>query len=128
MFSATIENRGDSRAFATTKTGEFVMDTAGSGANPIDTLLASLAGCLNHQLRDCFSTHRIASSGFGIRTEAELTADQSRLADIAVVIDLKDTAVNAENEPLVMASVRACKIYQTLSANSKISVILERKR
>lgn len=128
MFSATIENRGNSRAFATTKTSEFVMDTAGSGANPIDTLLASLAGCLNHQLRDCFSAHRIASSGFDIRAEAELTADQSRLADIAVVIDLKETVVSAENEPLVMASVRACKIYQTLSANSKISVILERKR
>jgi uncharacterized OsmC-like protein len=128
LYSATIENRGDTRAFATTKNGEFVMDTADAGINPIDTLLASLAGCLNHQLRDCFTTHRIASGSFDIRVEAELTADQSRLADIAVVIALKDTVINQENEPVVMASVHACKIYQTLSANSKISVKLERRR
>ncbi len=42
MYSASIENIGDSRHFAATKDYSFVIDTAGTGANPIETVLAGL--------------------------------------------------------------------------------------
>jgi uncharacterized OsmC-like protein len=126
MFSASIENRGDARHYASTKDGTFVIDTSGSGLNPIDTLLAGFAGCLGNQLRDFFRDQHIVSNGFAVKTETQLTEDGSRVSDIAVLIDLKDTSVGREKEAALMSYVEACKIYRTLSANSKISVALKR--
>ena len=127
MYSVAIENRGDTRYFARTKNYEFVMDTAGDGANPIDTLLAALSGCVGHMLRDFFRDHKIASNGFAISAEADLTEDKTRLGDIRLVIDLKDTPVGQPGEMALMAYVESCKIHGTLSANSRITAILQRR-
>lgn len=126
MYSASIVNRGDSRAFATTTHGEFIMDTGGRGSNPIETLLAALGGCLNHQLCDFLQNEGIASRGFAVRLETELTEDKSRVGGIRVTVDMRDTAVPGEKEKGLMAAVERCKIFRTLSANSKIAVTLAR--
>jgi uncharacterized OsmC-like protein len=126
MHSAFIENRGDTRSFASVTGYEFVMDVQGGGANPIDTLLASLAGCLGHQLCTFFRDRQISSSGFAVKTEADMTADNSRLADIRIIVDLKDTIIGCEAEPALINYVENCKIYKTLSANSNIVVVLKR--
>jgi uncharacterized OsmC-like protein len=126
MYSALIENRGDARFVARTADYEFVMGTEAGGANPIDTLLAAFAGCLGHQIRDFLQDHKIASKGFAVRTEAALTADNSKLADVRAVIDLKDTPVAQSQEAALMTYVESCKIYRTLSANSRISAVLQR--
>jgi uncharacterized OsmC-like protein len=103
------------------------MDTEGAGANPIDTLLASLASCVGHRLRDFFRDYKIASNGFTVSAEAGLTGDKSKLADIRLAIDLKDTAVGLSEETALMGYVESCKIHCTLSANSRISAVLQRR-
>jgi uncharacterized OsmC-like protein len=52
MYTAMTDNHGDSRHYATTKDHTFVIDTEGKGANPVETLLAGLCGCLGHWIRD----------------------------------------------------------------------------
>lgn len=126
MHSARIENWGDTRSFASITGYGFVMESQGiGGANPIDTLLASLAGCLGHQLCTFFRDQKLRSNGFSINTEANMTEDNSRLADIRVEIDLRDTAVDAEMKSILMHYVESCKIYKTLSANSNISAVIK---
>jgi uncharacterized OsmC-like protein len=125
MFSASIENRGGTQSFAKTNTYEFVIDTEGKGAHPIDTLMAALAGCISHQMQTYFREHRIPAAGFRVYTESALTADKTRLSDIRIRVCMKDTAVEPENEAAVLECVQSCKIYSTLSRNSKISVTLE---
>ena len=58
-------------------------------------------------------------------TESALTADKTRLSDIRIRVGLRDTAVEPENEAAVLECVQSCKIYSTLSRNSKISVTIE---
>jgi uncharacterized OsmC-like protein len=125
VYSASIENRGGTQSFAKTGTYEFVIDTEGKGANPIDTLMAALAGCISHQLQTYFREHRIPAAGFRVRATSELTADKTRLSDINIRVCLKDTAVEPENEAGVLECVQLCKIYCTLSPNSQISIALE---
>ena len=60
MFKASIENKGNSECYATTRHSSFVLDTEGNGAHPIDTLLASLCGCMGHYVRDYMVNHQIA--------------------------------------------------------------------
>src|SRR5512143_27905 len=64
MYKASIENKGDSKYYVTTRHAGFVLDTEGNGANPIDTLLASLCGCIGHYVRDYLVDQQIAHSGF----------------------------------------------------------------
>jgi uncharacterized OsmC-like protein len=125
MFNASIENRGGTQSFAKTSAYEFVIDTEGKGAHPIETLMAALAGCISHQLQTYFREHRIQAAGFRVHTASELTADKTRLSDIRIRVCLKDTAAEPENEAGVLECVQSCKIYSTLSRNSKMSVVLE---
>lgn len=120
MFTAHIENRGDSRAFATTRHGAFLIDTEGGGSNPIDTLLASLAGCIGHQLCDYFRADKIENKGFGIKAEGQLMEDGSRLSEISLEIDLR--ALSNWRTDKVLAYVEGCKIRRTLGDRIKLDV------
>jgi uncharacterized OsmC-like protein len=125
MFSASIENRGGTQSFAKAGGYEFVIDTGGQGANPIDTLMAALAGCISHQLQTHFRERRIEAKGFRVHAESALTEDNTRLSGIRIRVDLGNTAVEPEDEAGVLECVRSCKIYCTLSRNSEMSVALE---
>jgi uncharacterized OsmC-like protein len=124
MYRASIENRGDSKHYATTRHGSFVIDTEGQGANPIDTLLASLCGCLGHQARDYMREQGIASNGFSIMAEAELTENKARLSDIKVCMDLKNTRLDEQRKSELLKYLERCKIHNTLKSNSAIHVSL----
>lgn len=124
MYNASIENRGDSKYYATTKDYHFVMDTEGNGANPIDTLLASLCGCIGHQAREYLREQRISSHGFVVSAEAGLTNDKTRLSDISLSIDMKDTQLDSGQRAGLLKYVERCKIHNTLKAGCSIKMVL----
>jgi uncharacterized OsmC-like protein len=122
MYSAAITNKGDSRHYASTKDYNFVIDTEGKGAHPIDTLLASLCGCIGHYVRDYMRERRIACEGFTVTAEAEAARDKLRLSDIRVSIDLKGTPLDGHSKVELLKYVEHCKVHNTLKANSSIRI------
>ncbi len=127
MFKAFIENKGDSKYYVTTRHASFVLDTEGNGANPIDTLLASLSGCIGHYVKDYLVEHRIAHSGFAIETESGVTPDKTRLSEIKVRIDLKDVNLDDRQVAEMLKFIENCKIHKILKENPGVSVSLESK-
>jgi uncharacterized OsmC-like protein len=123
-YRASTENRGDSKHYATTRHGSFLMDTEGQGAHPVDTLLASLCACLGHYVRDYLRDHRLAGSGFSITADAGLADDKVRLGDIHVVIDVKGEGLAGDHRSDLLRFVTQCKVYNSLKANSKIQIDL----
>lgn len=124
MYKASIENRGDSKSFATTRHASFVLDTEGEGANPIDTLLASLCGCLGHYVRDYLADHQIAHNGFSIVAEAGTTADKASLADIKVRIALADVKLDGQQSAEMLQFMKNCKVYRILHQSTGVDISL----
>jgi len=124
MYKASIENRGDSRSYAKTRHGEFVMDTDGNGANPVDTLLASLCGCLGHYVRDYLIKHQISHGEFTINSDANVTPDKSRLDKINVLINLKDAALSDQQSGELLSFLDNCKIHKILKINPGVAITL----
>lgn len=124
MYKAEIENKGDSKYYASTKDYSFVLDTEGQGANPIDTLLAGLCGCIGHQIRIYMQQHRVDCKGFAITAEAELTQTKDRLGGIMVSIDLKDTNLDNQQYADVLAYAGKCKIHAALKPGCDIKVVV----
>jgi uncharacterized OsmC-like protein len=124
MYKAFIENMGDSKYYAVTRHSSFVLDTEGNGANPIDTLLASLCGCVGHYVRDYMVGRQIAHSGFSVNAEAETTSDNAGLGDIKVSIDLKELKFDERQVSELMSFVGNCKVHKILSINPGVSISL----
>ena len=124
MFRAAIENRGDSKFHATTRGYSFVLDTEGEGAHPIDTLLASLCGCLGHYVGDYLRDRQIGHSGFTIESEAGITHDKSRLSEINVRIDLKGVTLDEQQLSEFLGFVEKCKVHKILKVSPGVSISL----
>lgn len=112
MYKAFTENKGDSKHYATTRHSNFVLDTAGNGSNPIDTLLASLCGCMGHFVRDYMIAHQITHNGFNIETEADMTADKT-LGKISVRVDLKDVKFNDSQMAEMLKYMENCPVHKS---------------
>jgi uncharacterized OsmC-like protein len=126
MYQTTVENWGDSRFLATVRHGSFPMDTKGKAANPVDTFLAGLGGCLGHYVRDYLTDRAIAAPHFAIAVDASATQDQSRLAAITVWIDLGGVRLAPPQERELLAAVERCKLYGTIRLACPISVAMRR--
>jgi uncharacterized OsmC-like protein len=124
MYSALIENNGDSSYHASVRGYSFMMDTVGQGANPIDTLLAALCGCISHQLKDFVIGEGIEAKGFTVKAEADLSKDRRRLSDISVSIAIKGAKLDGRQEEEILEYVKRCSIHNTLRANSNIRIVL----
>ena len=124
MYKASIENRGDSRSYASTQHASFVLDTEGNGANPVDTLLASLCGCLGHYVRDYLVEHRISHRGFTINSEAKVTSDKTQLDKINVLINLKDVVLTDQQAGELLKFVENCKVHNILKVNPGVAISL----
>ncbi len=122
MYKASIENRGDSKYHATTRHSSFVLDTGGEGANPIDTLLASLCGCVGHYVRDYMLDHQIGHRGFSIDAEAGVTPDKAGLAVISVCIDLNEVTLDDRQAAEMLKFVENCKVHKILKINPGVAV------
>lgn len=128
MYAVTIENRGDARYHATSRGYGFVLGPQGLGANPGDTLLAALCGCVGHYVRQFLRERNVRSDGFAIEAEAESTPDESRLAAIEVRIDLEGTPLDDAARAELLAYAARCKIHNTLKAACPVSIALGRRR
>jgi uncharacterized OsmC-like protein len=124
MYTVTLENRGDTRYHATSRGYEFLLGPQGAGANPGDTVLAGLCACVGHYVRQFLQERRLAGHGFALAAEAESTADESRLASIAVWIDLRDTPLDEAGRAQLLAAAARCKIYRTLTAACPVTMTL----
>ena len=124
MYKASIENRGDSRSYVTTRHASFVMDTEGNGANPVDTLLASLCGCLGHYVRDYLNDQRISYRDFAINAEAKSTPDKSRLDTINVIIHLGDVVLTDQQSGELLGFLDNCKVHKILKINPGVAISL----
>jgi len=124
MYKASVENRGDTRYYATTRHSTFVLDTAGNGANPIDTLLASLCGCVGHYVRDYLVAQRIAHTGFSIDADAGVKPDNARLDGITVSIDLKGVVLDDNQVAELLTAIENCKVHKILCLNPGVTVTL----
>ncbi len=124
MYTVTMENRGDARFHATSHGYEFVVGPKGAGANAGDTLLAALCGCVGHYVRQFLKERGLASSGFRLSAEAESTPDESRLARIAVRIDLGQTPLDEQGREALLAAAERCKIHNTLKAACPVTISL----
>ena len=122
MYAVTIENRGDARFHAASRGYEFVLGPQGAGANPGDTLLAGLCACIGHYVRQFLQERKLASHGFVIAADAESTPDESRLASIAVWIDLKDSPLDEAGRAQLLAAAARCKIHNTLKAACPVTI------
>jgi uncharacterized OsmC-like protein len=127
MYKATVENWGDSRFLATTRHSSFAMDTQGKGANPVDTLLAALCGCVGHYVRDFLGDKAVALPGFGVTAEATATEDQSKLASISVRIDLGSVRLGDAREAELLAIVGKCKVLGTLKVGCPIDISVQKR-
>lgn len=127
MYEVQLENRGDTRFHATSRGYAFVLGPEGAGANPGDTVLAGLCACVGHYVRQFLQERRLAAHGFAVAAEAGSTADGSRLASIAVFIDLKDAPLDEADRAALLAAAARCKIYRTLSAACPVRIALGRE-
>jgi uncharacterized OsmC-like protein len=124
MYTVTIENRGDAKFHATSQGYEFVVGPKGAGANPGDTLLAALCGCIGYYVRQFLQERGLASSGFALSAEAESTPDETRLARIDVRIDLERTSLDEAGRRELLAAAERCKIHNTLKAACPVKISL----
>ena len=125
MYNASIENRGDSKYYASTGAFGFVMDTGGQGVSPVNALMASLCACLGHYVRDFLGEQKLAYSSFAVEAKAEAAKDGPRLGDISIVISLSGAQLDAPRQSALLTYVERCIIFNTLSANSRIVKTLE---
>jgi uncharacterized OsmC-like protein len=100
------------------------MDTKGQGANPVDTFLASLCGCLGHYVRDFMDNEHISSDGFSIDAQADTTADKKHLAEIHVRIDLRGAKLDPGQKAGLLSFVEQCKIHHILAENPGVKMAL----
>jgi uncharacterized OsmC-like protein len=127
MYAMEMENRGDTRYHARSRGYEFVLGPQGAGANPGDTVLAGLCACVGHYVRDFLKGRGLASHGFALQAEAESTPDESRLASIAVWIDLGDLPLDDAGRTQLLAAAARCKIHNTLKAACPVTLALGRR-
>ncbi len=127
MYKASIENKGDTRYFATTRHAAFVMDTEGKEANPVDTLLAALCGCVGHYVRDFLRDRGIPCAGFTVAAHAAGGSDQVRLAAISLRIDLGDVRLDPAEERDLLVFIERCKVHGTLRQGAPIHAVVEHR-
>jgi uncharacterized OsmC-like protein len=126
MYKAIIENKGDSKYYATTRHSSFMLDTEGQESNPIDALLACLCACMGHYIRDYLVDHRIPHNGFSLEAEAGVTPDKARLGRIDVHIKVKEAKLDDRQISELLKSFETCKIHKIMKEVPGLSVSLIR--
>jgi len=124
MYTAMTDNHGDSRHYATTKDHTFGIDTEGKGANPVETLLAGLCGCLGHWIRDYFQGKKMDNPGFTVKAEATPTEDRQRLARIGVEISLKGMVLDEQGRGRLIRHIQNCILHNTLKTSCPIDLAI----
>lgn len=125
MYRVLVENRGDNRFEATTSDAAFVMGVNGRGANPVETVLAGLCGCVGHYVRDFCIGHGIDCPAFTLRGEGRKAPDMKRLGEIDLFLNLEGTTLNERDTEALQRHVEKCTIHATLREVCTIRLSLE---
>lgn len=124
MYQAYVENHGDLKFQAVTSDYNFVMALNGEGANPVETLLAGLCGCIGHYVRDFMRERKLSCPSFAVKAEARQTEDKSRLSEIDLWLDMKNGKLEKREEADLLKYVEKCKLHNTLKTACKINLAL----
>lgn len=116
MYQASIENKGDSKYYATVKDKNFEICSCANGANPVDTLLASLCACVGHYVREFLIKEKIDNNGFVIRAEGDRAKNKEALSEISLFLDLKKTTLDQNQYAKMLEYSEHCKIHRILKA------------
>ena len=114
MYKVLVENRGDERFEATTSHAGFVMGVNGKGANPVETVLAGLCGCVGHYVRDFLTERGIDYAAFTLRGEGRKSPDGKRLGEIDLSLDLKGATLTEHDAEALQRHVERCTVHATL--------------
>ena len=125
MYKVFMENSGDNRFMATTSDANIAMGLNGGGANPVETMLAGLCGCVGHYVRDFYSGRGIDCPAFTLRCEGRKTPDGKRLGEIDLFLNLKETALTEQNKDALQNHVEKCTIHATLREVCTIRLSLD---
>ncbi len=112
MYSILVENKGDHQYWATSRNYKFVMGQ--NGANQIDTLLASLCGCIGHHIRDHLVERKIAFSKFAITAETTSSDDGLLLTSISAVLKVEGCTLTPADKEDLKEKSGACPVCNTL--------------
>ena len=122
MYAVTLENKGDSKYFVTSKDYKFVIDTEGNGVSPLDNLIASLGACVGVYIRYYAAKNTLPFKEFTIKVESEPVAGPPRLGKINVSIIPKDGALDEETKEKLLKFVKNCPVHNTLKNNPDIDI------
>lgn len=122
MYQASVENWGDSRYIATTRHSTFVMCTQGKGANPVDSLLAALCACMGHHVQEYFQAKSAPLLAFRVSAESDAAPSDTRIASIAVRIDIGPRKLSATDNVGILEEISKCKVYGTLRQSCRVDI------
>lgn len=122
MYKASVDNWGDTRFIATTRHSSFVMDTQVNGANPVDTLLASLCSCMGHHVREYFAAKGSPLPPFRVAAESASDREAPSIQAISVRIEIGSMALSPQEQAALLAEAERCKIHATLRKACRIDV------
>jgi uncharacterized OsmC-like protein len=122
MYTATLENKGDSKYFVTSKEYKFIIDTEGNGISPLDTLVASLGACVGVYIRYYAAKNTLPFKEFTIKVDAEPVDKPVRLAKINVTVIPKDGTLDEATKEKLLKFVKNCPVHNTLKNNPEIDI------
>jgi uncharacterized OsmC-like protein len=120
MYTALVENNGSQQYRATSRGYQFLMGQG--GANPIETLLAGLAACVAHHVRDRLIETKKAFVTFAVKADAELVEDGLAIAKIGLAIDVRGVALTSAEGDDLIAQAKECPLYNTLIKGTVIEI------
>lgn len=123
MYKVEVKNRGDSKFYAKSEHGEFVIDSdAKEAVAPLDVFLAALGSCMGGYIRRYAKNTNIPIDLFTITLEAELSkGTPTSFKDINVSIDLKGSVEDMKKHSLEQF-VQNCPTHSTIKGNPNINI------
>ena len=104
----------------------FSIDARGeSGINPVDTLLAALAGCVGVYIRKYSEGAKLGLENFTVRAEAELSREPViGLKEINVFVDLKGVKIEERRLEALLEFIKNCPVHNTLKGSPEVRIKL----
>ena len=102
----------------------FSIDAKGeNGINPVDMLLAALAGCVGVYIRKYSEGAKLGLENFTVRAEGELSSEPAvGLREIKVFVDLRGARFDERREKALLGFIRNCPVHNTLRGGPEVEI------
>jgi len=124
MHQTTIVSTGDRQYHASGEQLSIAMASDGQGANPVDVVLAGLGACIGHYVGLFLEREGVVHGTFEIGVQCSPAAGESHLGDIHLAIRVRGASLGAAQKEALRGFVTQCRIYATLSAASRIDIVV----